>query len=133
MKSKLELIKLYFSLLENFSTDIASFKEILHPQFKQKEFPNALSKNGQESNFDETMQRLSVGNKMLVNQAYDIVKTYESNESHIIIEAVWSGTIRNNIGPFKAGQMLKAQFCIICEFENNKIISQKNYDCFDPF
>jgi hypothetical protein len=133
VKSNLELIKSYFSLLENFSTDIDSFKKILHPRFKQKEFPNALSKNGQESNFDETMQRLAVGKNMLINQTYDIVKTYESNETHIIVEAIWSGKIRNEIGPFKAGQMLKAHFCIICEFENNKIVFQKNYDCFDPF
>lgn len=109
------------------------YKEILHEDFKQKEFPNVLNIKGHESNLTESIERLKIGKNILESQKYEILEVYDPNESHIIVEAKWSGIIKNEIGSFQAGQLIKANFCIICEFVNGKIISQKNYDSFEPF
>lgn len=131
MENKLEIVKKYFNLLEEFSTEIEAFQEVLHDKFRQKEYPNALNKKGQESDFNQIIQRLESGKSMLSQQIYKIENVHESGPDTLIVESIWTGTFRNDIGAFKAGQNLKAFFCIICDFENGKIVSQRNYDCFE--
>lgn len=132
MKSKLDLVKKYFSLLESFSDSKSDFEEILDTGFQQREFPNILNKNGQMSDFPDTIRRASLGRKMLSQQAFQILNSLESDDQ-LAVEVQWQGVMAIDAGPFKANQVLKANFCFVCEFRNGKIFRQRNYDCFEPF
>ena len=132
MRSKLDSIRKYFSLLERFSTDRSDYAEVLHPEFRQLEFPNTLNRTGQESDLSSSMERAVKGSKMLSQQSYKIANSVEGPEQ-IVVEALWKGRMALDAGPLKAGQDLSAHFCIVCEFRDGKIYRQRNYDCFDPF
>lgn len=132
MKSKIELIQKYLSLLETFSDSQTSFDEILHPEFQQREYPNVLNKNGQLSDLADVVRRASAGKKMLSRQTYQILNSIEDGEQ-IALEVQWIGTMAIDAGSFKSNQVLKANFCFICEFKDGKIHRQRNYDCFEPF
>jgi len=51
----------------------------------------------------------------------------------VALEVVWTGTIRQNTGPFVADQTLRARFALFMEFRDGRIVRQRNYDCFDPW
>jgi len=132
MKTNLDIVKEYFGLLEAFSDERSAFERILHREFRQKEFPNILNKNGQESDFEDSLKRAGLGSKVLSKQTYEITHHIET-ESEIVVEALWRGRMAVDAGPLKANQEIKAQFCIVCEFKDGKIVRQRNYDCFYPF
>lgn len=65
MKTKVEVIKSYSQILKKFVTDSKDFAKVLHPDFSQRQFPNVLNKNGQESNFEQIVKRAEMGSKIL--------------------------------------------------------------------
>lgn len=130
--SKTEKIVRFLKLIERFEDSEVMYSDLLHPEFSQIEYPNALNKNGQKSNYGEVFKRLSLGKAMLAKQSYKIESTLEQND-RAYIESIWSGTIAMDAGHFKRGQQLRAHLCMAFEFKDNRIYKQKNYDCFLPF
>ncbi len=126
------LVTRYFQLIESFSLDESEFSTILHPDFRQREFPNQLNKTGQESNREEIIKRAALGRTMLSAQKFDITNFFESGDQ-MVVESAWSGTMARDAGPLKKGQELKAHFCIVLEFREGKLYRQRSYDCFEPF
>ncbi len=130
--TKIEMVKRYFSLIEQFSSNESEFTSILHPEFRQREFPNQLNKTGQESDLADLLKRAAMGRKMLSNQKFEITNSVEMGDQ-VVVESLWSGSMAMDAGPLKAGQELKAQFCIVLEFKEGLLFRQRNYDCFEPF
>ena len=129
MKNKIDIVKQYFRLLETFTTEPSAFREVAHPELIQKEFPNLLNKSGQESNLQHLLKRAELGKKILEMQSYEITNHFES-QNQMTVEAIWRGRVATE-GIFKKGQELKAYFCIVLEFKDEKIYRQRNYDCFE--
>lgn len=129
---KLETVKRFFELVETFSVSESDFKLLLHPEMEQTEFPNLLTPKVVVSNFDDLMQRIPNGRKLLKQQKYDIQQVYEAGDA-LITEVVWTAEVGASVGSFQAGQQLKAYFCCFFEFKDGKIYRQRNYDCFEHF
>lgn len=102
-------------------------KEILHT-----EYPNTLTKNLTTRDLRALKEASEKGSKIMQSQRYELVKAYESGNT-VIIEAIWTATIAIPIGSIPAGGEMKAYFAQFFEFEQGKIIRQRNYDCFEPF
>lgn len=66
MSSLKNTIEKYLMLLESFEVSQDAFVDLLHTEFIQYEFPNALNKNGQTSNYDELFKRMSIGKTILI-------------------------------------------------------------------
>ncbi len=132
MTEKLDLVQRYFKRLEAFAAELPDFEGILHPEMVQREYPNTLNKNGQESDLADMLRRAALGKKILARQSYDIKNHVESGDQ-VVIECVWRGTMATDAGVLKAGQELKAYFCIVLELKDGLIYRQRNYDCFEPF
>lgn len=130
MDDKLALVHRYFQLLETFSTDPEEFYAVFHPQVIQTEYPNQLSKEVRQRNFESMLESLEVGKLILKSQHFSLLKTYESGET-MIVEAQWTGEIAVDAGHFRRGQILKAFICTILEFRDGKIYRQRNYDCYE--
>lgn len=129
---KLEAVKRFFELIEQFSDSETDFRHILHPDIEQTEYPNLLTPGVVVSNFEVLMQRMPNGKKLLKEQNYDIQRTHEAGDA-LITEVIWTAEVGADAGPFKAGQSLKAYFCCVFEFKDGKIYRQRNYDCFERF
>lgn len=131
-ESKLEIVKRYFKYIEQFSTHEADFTAILHPEFRQHEFPNLLNKTGQESDLSHLLKRAEMGKKLISRQSFEIKNQIE-NGDQLVVESQWFGKMAMDAGPLKSGQEVRAYFCIVLEFKDGKIFRQRNYDCFEPF
>ena len=127
-----DLVRHYFDLLTRFSTDPGAFEQILHPDVRQREFPNLLNRNGQESDLADLLRRAALGKTLLAKQSYEITNVVEGTEQ-AVVETVWRGELAADVGTLKAGQKLMAYFCVVFEFKDGKIYRQRNYDCFESF
>jgi Ketosteroid isomerase-related protein len=129
---KIHAVKRYFVLLEQFSTNEADYREMLHPGIEQTEYPNQLTDHVTVSNFEMLMKRLPSGRKLLKEQHFDVQRVYETEDA-VITEVVWTAVVAADAGPFKAGQPLKAYFSMTFDFRDGKIYRQRNYDCYERF
>jgi len=98
----------------------------------QTEYPNRLNPNGGSSNYNTLIERSEKGKHIIVKQSYDIINEYTAGNT-VILEVTWTAVLSIPIGQTAAGQEIKANFALFMEFENGKIIRQRNYDCFAPF
>lgn len=129
---KLEAVKRFYELIEQFSDSEPDFRQILHPDIEQTEFPNLLTPGVVVSHYEVLLKRMPNGKKLLKEQKYDIQRAYETEEA-LITEVIWTAVVGADAGAFKAGQSLKAYFCCVFEFKDGKIYRQRNYDCFERF
>lgn len=106
--------------------------EFYDESVSQIEYPNLLTKKIIERNLDAIKESSIKGQQVISSQSYKIIKTY-SCENTVIIEAIWSGKLAIPLGKLQAGDEMKAYFAQFFEFSNNKIVKQRNYDCFENF
>ncbi|CAN5272004.1 hypothetical protein BH09BAC4_BH09BAC4_07410 [soil metagenome] len=112
-----------------------SAEEILsfyHPDVEQIEFPNVLTQRKVIRNLNELRDGLDQGRQVLQKEEYQVIKLY-SVENTVIMEAIWTGTLAIPIGSTPVGGQIQAYFAQFYEFKEDKIIRQRNYDCFEPF
>ena len=131
-KAMLEAVKKYFALCESFSEDEEAFREILHPDMEQTEFPNLLTERVTVSDYATLLSRVPKGKLLLQSQTFDLQRAFEAGDA-LIAEVIWTGTVGTDLGSFRQGQELKAYFCCVFEFRDGKIYRQRNYDCFERF
>lgn len=129
--SLLSIVELYLRDLENGMSGVALNKYYAE-NVQQTEYPNRLVPNGITRDLAMLRDGSEKGKHVLSKQKLDIVKAYESGNT-VIIEALWTGTLALPIGQIPIGGQMKAHFAQFYEFENGKIIRQRNYDCFEPF
>ena len=101
-------------------------------QIEQIEYPNTLNIHGAVSVFNTLIKRSEKGRQIVVSQKYEVHKEFV-NGNTVILEVTWTAIMSIPIGKTPAGKELKANFALFIEFENDKIIRQRNYDCFEPF
>jgi ketosteroid isomerase-like protein len=99
---------------------------------QQVEYPNRLLPNGATRNLNDLKEASLRGKEVLISQTYDIQKSYVIGNT-VILETIWTATIAVPIGQIPSGGQMKAYFAQFLEFENNKIVRQRTYDCFEPF
>ena len=112
-----------------------SFEELIpyyHSDVKQIVFPNALTPNKTIRSLEDLQIAAEKGKSVLKSERYEIQNKYVF-ESSVIVEAIWTGILAIPIGKLQAGDEMKAYFAQFYEFKDGKIISQRNYDCFEPF
>jgi hypothetical protein len=96
------------------------------------EYPNPLNARITTSDYVTLLQRSEQGSKILTRQSYDIQKEYVSGNT-VIMEVIWTGSFSIPVGETPPGRELKAYFVVFLEFDGDKIVKQRNYDCFEPF
>lgn len=127
----LSIVQEYLKSIE-VKKDVDKILEFYHPQIEQIEYPNLIVKNKTIRNLEEIKQAYERGKQLLQKETYKIKNSY-SDENTIIIEAEWIGVLNITVGNKKQGDMIKANFAQIYEFDQGRIIRQRNYDCFEPF
>ncbi|NSL89281.1 nuclear transport factor 2 family protein [Chitinophaga solisilvae] len=130
MDEKLALVYRYFQLLENFSADPVAFAAIFHPNIIQTEYPNQLSAEIKQRNFEIMLESMATNKQILKAQHFTVVKAIQ-NGNTLVVEAKWTGEIGVDAGKFRRGQIMNAFICTVIEFRDGKIYRQRNYDCYE--
>lgn len=124
----LEIARRYLAAIEQ-GTELTPF---YHPRVIQEEFPNRLNPSGSHADLDGILAAYERGRKVLLGQRFEILNTIAQGEE-VAIEVQWTGTLAVAFGKIPEGGQMRARFTVWLTFDNGRILSQRNYDCFEPF
>ena len=98
----------------------------------QRELPNALTKDGATRDLAALKRGMDAGRAATRDEKYTIVTMYEQGDT-VALECTWSATLNVPFGAISAGEAMTAHIAMFLTWRDGKIISQRNYDCFEPF
>ena len=98
----------------------------------QIELPNKLNPAGGKSDLETIKRRSEEGKNLLTSQTYTIKNEIVAGDE-LAVEAEWTGVLAVPLGGLAAGYEMKAHFAMFFKFEDGRIVSQRNYDCFEPW
>lgn len=110
----------------------SEFEGVLHPQISHEEYPNLLMRNGSKRDFATMSVGPQQGRKILASNQFEIINAFASGE-WVTLEIVWRGVLAIPLGNTPAGTELKAHIATILQFQDGLIITQHQYDCYEPF
>jgi ketosteroid isomerase-like protein len=106
--------------------------QFLHPEVHQTEFPNLLFPKGAERDLATMQQAGESGKRVVSNQRYDVPHVVASGD-RVSVEIVWTATLNVPVGTLTAGSQMRAYIGQFFAFRDGKIISIRNYDCYEPW
>jgi len=130
MPRKVDTVARYFRRLASFAGTAADYDGILHPELQVTEYPSVLNAALRNSGFDDCIKRVGDGRKLLSAQHFEITTSLES-DLLVAVEGKWNGLLAADYAGQKKGKSLKARFCMIFEFKDEKIWRQRTYETGD--
>jgi ketosteroid isomerase-like protein len=129
--TNLETALTYLRAVEQGATGEA-LARFFHPEASLREHPNRLFPKGMTRGLKETLEGAERGQKVLTSQRYDVRQTVADGDQ-VALEIDWTGTLAIPMGTLPAGGTLRAAIGAFITFREGRIISQRNYDCYEPF
>jgi ketosteroid isomerase-like protein len=126
----LEKIRRYLRSIE--TGDFACIAEVIGPNATIEQLPNRIYPNGIRAGVAKMADSFEKGRKLLSAQSYEI-RNHVVNGDKAAVEVLWSGKLAIAFGNLAAGSEMRAHSAMFFEFAKGKIISQRNYDCFEPW
>ena len=126
------LFEKYFALIESFCTNPADFETVLHPEFTQIEYPNAITPRTAVNGLLDVVAGAVRGKALLSSQKIEVINLIAQGDQ-VVIEAHWQGKVAHPKGPFRTGQVIEAWLCMVFVLKEGKIWQQRNYDCYPSF
>lgn len=134
--SNLATARRYLESIEN-RVDPEELAAFFAPGFIQEEFPNRLLPNGARRDLEALKEAGVRGRQVMSAQRYEVLREIASgdggNGDHVALEVLWTGTLAVPFGSIPAGGTMRARFAVFLDFEDGRIVAQRNYDCFDPW
>src|SRR5215471_2304348 len=127
--SNLELAKAYLRAIERGDAGALAFYA---KDATQTEFPNRLLPEGAVRDLAALGAAAERGKEAILNQNYEIVRAVEQGDD-LALEVIWTATLAVPLGNLPAGGTMRAHFAMFLTFRDGLIVTQHNYDCFDPF
>jgi ketosteroid isomerase-like protein len=126
-----DLTRKYFAALERgvIGEELATLYD---PAIIQEEFPNRLSTNGARRDLAGILVAGERGQAVIREHRYEIL-SITAEENRVAIEFNWSGKLVIPIGTLAAGATMRGRFASFLEFRDGRILSQRSYDCFEPW
>lgn len=128
-----DLIELTRRMLHAIETsDESALGALLADDVVQVEYPNRLTPNGATRDRAAMLDGLRRGRRVLRSSRFELHHVI-ARENDVALECTWTATLAVPIGNKQAGDTMTARFAVFLKFRGEQIVSQRNYDCFDPF
>ena len=127
----LDLVRAYLRAIEQAATGDA-LARFYAANAVQVELPNRLNPHGGTSDVPTLLKRAAMVPDLLASQRFEVVSELASG-SRVVVEATWTGVLAIAFGSVPAGTTMRAHFAMFFELEDGRIVSQRNYDCFEPW
>jgi ketosteroid isomerase-like protein len=126
----LGVITRYFRAIE--TSDRAAIEELLDERIVAEELPNRLRPQGGTADRAAMLAGFERGKGSVRAQTYTVESAVVEGE-RAALQVHWSGTLARAFGSLQAGDTMRAHFAVFIEVRGGRIVSQRNYDCFDAF
>lgn len=127
--SNLERTKQY---LRSFSTRDGSNLDYYAPDVVQRELPNRLVPNGATRDLEAMRVGAEKGKKSVAEENYEVINMVEMG-NEVAVECLWTAKLNVAFGTLAIGDTMRAHLAMFITWRDGKIISQRNYDCFEPW
>ena len=126
----LETVQVYLRSIE--TGDFSCIASLFSPDAVLEQLPNRIYPNGIRSGVSRMAEAFEKGRKLLSSQSYEL-KSFVAEGDMLAIEVLWTGTLALAFGNLTVGSQMRAHSAMFFQFTDGKIISQRNYDCFEPW
>lgn len=127
--SNLELTRAY---LRSFETRDGSNLTYYAPDVVQRELPNRLVPDGATRDLAALREGVEKGKRVVAEERYELLNAVE-NGDQVACEVMWRARLNVALGALAAGEEMRAHLAMFITWREGKIVSQRNYDCFEPF
>jgi ketosteroid isomerase-like protein len=119
----------YHRAVSGFATgeELSAF---FHADATHHELPNALFPDGNVRDLADLCAAAGAGRKALSAQSFEVLNALAVGDQ-VALEVLWTGTTAVPLGDLPAGHTLRAHIAAFLEFRDGKIITQRNYDCYE--
>lgn len=117
--------------LRSFETPEGANLAYYAPDVVQREFPNRLAVDGATRDLAALRAAAERGARAVSEQRYEIVRALEHGDE-VALEVIWTARLRVPLGTLAAGGVMRAYLAMFLTWRDGKIVSQRNYDCFEP-
>ena len=126
----LQIVRRYLKAIEDgISVDV---EDLLTPDVIMEQLPNRIYPQGVRGNRAQMAECFAKGRKLLSSQTYEIKRAVVQDGS-VAVEVLWTGTLALGFGNLAAGSQMRCHSAMFFQFQDGKIASQRNYDCFEPW
>lgn len=94
--------------------------------------PNRLQPKGETRDLAAILATSELGKKIIAIQRYEVLRAVAQGES-VALEVLWTGTLAVQAGTRKPGSEIRVHSAMFFEFRGGKILTQRNYDCFEEW
>jgi ketosteroid isomerase-like protein len=124
------LARQYLKALESGPTgdELAQF---FAPEVVLEIFPGKFFPNGSRDDLAGILAAAERGKKVMTSQKYEI-RNEVADGDKVALEIDWTGTLAVAFKTIPKGGQMRARFAAFLEFNEGKIVSQRNYDCYEP-
>jgi ketosteroid isomerase-like protein len=126
----LELARQYLKAIES-GASAEDMTQFFAPEVIVEIFPSKFFPNGSRDNLAGVLAAVERGKKAITSQTYAVRNALSSGDQ-VALEIDWTGTLAVPFQTIPAGGKMRAHFAAFLQFKNGKIISQRNYDCYEP-
>lgn len=112
--------------------DFSYIADLFAPEAVVEQLPNRIYPNGLKAGVSAIAEAFKKGRKLLSDQSYEISNCIAEGD-RVSLEVLWTGTLAVAFGSMAAGSQMRAHSAMFFQFKNGKIVSQRNYDCFEPW
>ena len=125
----LALARQYLKAIEaGSSSELAQF---FAPEIIVEIFPSKFFPTGSRSDLAAIRAAAERGKKVMTSQTY-AVRNALARGDQVALEIDWTGMLAVPFQTIPAGGQMRAHFAAFLQFKDGKIISQRNYDCYEP-
>lgn len=104
--------------------------EFFAPEVIVEIFPSIYFPKGSRSDLSGIRASAERGRKVMTSQRY-LVRNAIASADQVAMEIEWTGMLAVPFQDIPAGGQMRAHFGMFLQFKNGKIISQRNYDCYE--
>ena len=125
------VVRRYYSTVADLTSAREALLEVLHPDVRVTEHPNAITPAGAVRDRDAVAAAFEAGKGLLAEQVFDIDELIVSGQ-RVAVRATWRGTIADGVRGFAAGAELVAHVASWLTVEDGLIHEHETFDCYEP-
>ena len=128
--SNLDLARGYLKAIED--GDMEFVTKLFSPEAVIEQLPNRIYPQGLRADVSQIAGAFQRGRKLFTQQTYEITNHLAAGDN-VALQVLWTATLAIAFGSLNAGAQMRCHSAMFLEFCGGKIISQHNYDCFEPW
>jgi ketosteroid isomerase-like protein len=117
--TNIDIARRYLALLVDPASTADHLDTVLAPEIIVEEAPNLIAPAGRKRDHKA------------IREGFALESAVESGD-RVILEVRWRGVLAQGFGQVAAGTEMRARCAMFLAFRDGKLVSQRNYDCYEP-